>query len=167
MKQDFIVEILEFGKTALLNNGQGITFEETLKHLTDKGIQLKNPAVIWEVLNTCFRLPPAGNPEGRHILKTDAYFSHLEYIELQEARKSSRSANFFAVSALIITILTSAFSVYYSKLQIDSPTEIKQSQIDSVLNLHRRLHQEMNDLKKILILRNHNSDCDSRTKKPR
>ena len=151
MKKDFIIEIIEFGKTDLLNNGSGITFEETLKYLNDKGIILKEPSVIWHVLNTCFRLPTAGNPDGRHILKTDAYFSHLEYIELQEARKSSKTANIFAVSALFITILTSGFSIYYSKLQIDSPTEIKQSQWDSLLNINQRLHQDLRDHRKLLI----------------
>jgi hypothetical protein len=53
MKKDFVIEIIEFGKEDLLNNGKGITFEETLKYLKDKGFNLKEPAVIWRVLSGC------------------------------------------------------------------------------------------------------------------
>lgn len=64
-------------------------------------------------------------------------FRLLNYTALQEARKSSRSATFFAASALAISIISLIISAYLSYMQLNSPINIPIEFIEKIDGLSK------------------------------
>ncbi|PHR66110.1 hypothetical protein [Alcanivorax sp.] len=52
------------------------------------------------------------------------HFKLLEYVELQEARASSRTANKFAIAALIVSIISFSYSAYQSKKSMNTAIKL-------------------------------------------
>lgn len=148
MKNDIVIEILQFGRQNMLEHGTGLNSQEIKEHLEKKGFDMtipKNNTNLSNVMNQYFSLF-SQNPL-KYSLKLDAYFYLLEYEELQDARASSKQANWWAIIALIISILGSGASIYYSRLQIDTPSEIKQSQLDTLVSKLITIHKDISNLK--------------------
>lgn len=64
-----------------------------------------------------------------HILNSEHYFYRLEYIELQEARRSSRTA--FIISMIAIFISLTSLCLTWGSL--NKPISISQSQINQIV----------------------------------
>lgn len=64
-------------------------------------------------------------------------FRLLNYAALQEARESSRSATWFAVSALAISIISLIISAYLSYMQLNSPINIPTEFVEKIDRLSK------------------------------
>ena len=67
-----------------------------------------------------------------YILTSSAYFDYLSYIELSEARISSRQARFWSILALVISIGTGLGSI---GAQIFGNISLKKEQFEKIENL--------------------------------
>jgi hypothetical protein len=85
---------------------------------------------------------PGGVATNERILKTEYYFRLIEYQELQEARKASKSANRNSFIAITVSILAIIISIYMAYSQINSPVSIDQKQIEAITNRPLKLDQE-------------------------
>ncbi len=124
---DLYIEILKFGKSQV---GTSFKFSSLRDHLANKGY-IQDERIIWQFFadNFCDKNNPMGNdpqtspPEGGDFyLEDHAYFNLLEYEELQEARESSKVATKIAIAAIVISIISTGFSIYFSILQLDKST---------------------------------------------
>lgn len=64
-------------------------------------------------------------------------FRLLNYAALQEARASSRSATWFAISALAISIISLFISSYLSYMQLNSPINIPTEFVEKIEGLSK------------------------------
>lgn len=64
------------------------------------------------------------------------HFKLLEYVELQEARASSRTANRFAIAALIVSIISFSYSAHQSK-----------KAMNTAIKLPPKFYEAMQDIK--------------------
>jgi hypothetical protein len=64
-------------------------------------------------------------------------FRLLNYGALQEARESSRSATWFAVSALAVSIISLLISAYLSYMQLNSPINIPTEFVEKIDRLSK------------------------------
>lgn len=133
MKKDIIVETLRFGKEATTNHPKGLLKDEIKSHLKKLGFELNDGELLEFDLVFDSGFKQYMPTEGRYILGVDSYFTLLEYDELEEARKSSKAANRWAITALAISIITVIISIVFSVIQLKTPTEIKQSQINTIV----------------------------------
>ncbi|MBT6049643.1 MAG: hypothetical protein HOG49_22820 [Candidatus Scalindua sp.] len=137
-KDDLYIAILKHGYDKIR---EGVTYNDVRKHLMglghDVGPEPKEGASL------CFRLfqenfsDPMGQGRGVTVETTcfinmDAYFRYLEYIELKEARSSSKTATYFAIIAITISIIAMGFSIYFSYKQLISPTKIEAAQFEKI-----------------------------------
>lgn len=74
-------------------------------------------------------LSPSAGRNAPHVLNSEHYFHRLEYIELQEAKKSSNVA--FILS--IIAILISLSSLFLTWNSLNKAVNISQSQINQIV----------------------------------
>ena len=59
----------------------------------------------------------------------------IDYEEFKSANRNSRIATRFATAALLVSIVSTCFSIYFSNEQIDSKTKINQGQLNKILQL--------------------------------
>lgn len=71
--------------------------------------------------------------ESVFVLSYEAFFNYLDYLELQQARKSAQDANFYARVAIGIATLAFIVSVIFSIWQINHPVKIDESQLNYFL----------------------------------
>ncbi|WP_423708214.1 hypothetical protein [Undibacterium sp. WLX3042] len=64
-------------------------------------------------------------------------FRLLNYAALQEARESSRSATWFAISALAVSIISLIISAYLSYMQLNSPINIPLEFVEKIDRLSK------------------------------
>jgi hypothetical protein len=76
-------------------------------------------------------------------------FRLLNYVELQEARKSSRSATYFAVVALLVSIISLIFSACISIIQLNSPINIPLEFIEKIDGLSKEQIETKNAISDI------------------
>jgi hypothetical protein len=137
MKKDIIVEIIELGKRNLILQGNGITHKYIKDEILKKGFSFDEPGseiIIFSVLYSSFESQNNMHGDNRYKLKIEAYFSYLEYEELEDARASSKRATVWAIAALVVSIVSSLISIYYGQKQLETPTEIRQEQIELLIN---------------------------------
>jgi hypothetical protein len=136
---DLYISILRFGKEHL---EQGLTFQKLLDHLDKIKLKYDETSVIvfFNELFMCKRHPEGNNVSQKpkdnevYFLENEGYFKLLEYEELSEARQSSKKATTIAIIAIVISIIASTFSIYYSNMQLNTPTKIEESQIKIISN---------------------------------
>ena len=71
-----------------------------------------------------------GYTKCKYCIKSEILFSYIDYLELQEARKSSKSAMKWAIAAILINIVAIAVQIYTSK-----STQIDKIQFDEIKNI--------------------------------
>ncbi|MBA4241490.1 MAG: hypothetical protein C0448_12250 [Sphingobacteriaceae bacterium] len=132
MKDNIVTEILRYGRAKKPGREMGFTREELKTHLRNIGFKMdyEDDQTTNIIFDTCFMLNVRETMQ--HVMKADAYFKLLEYEELEEARTSSRQANVWAIVALSVSIIGTLCSIGFSLKQINTPTEIKQGQIDQI-----------------------------------
>ena len=123
-KGDLYIRVLEYGKE---NIGNPIKYAQIKQQLDDEGYEYDEFALkqfFGEVfVDGNF---PSGNEPGRinetgeYYLEAKGYFNLLEYIELKEARASSKKATYFAGAALTISALSFVASILFSLKSIGS-----------------------------------------------
>lgn len=137
--EDLYITLLRYGRDHLEN---GVTYTEVRAHLEKNGFNFRDnnnykDKHLRRLFPSLF-FSPGSSPnapvdhdpimdhsEGvRRHLRTEAYFQLLEYEELNEARASSRKAHWTAIFAIIISIIAMGFSVYYSHLQLTTPSHV-------------------------------------------
>ncbi len=69
----------------------------------------------------------------KFILKYDAYFNYIDYLELQAAKKSSIEANKNAKYALWAVVFTTLVSIILTIFQIKAPVEIDHQQLNEII----------------------------------
>lgn len=81
----------------------------------------------------------------KYALNLDSWFKYIDYAELEEARETARKADRHATIALCAVIITAIASLiisfFLSRWQIKSPVEIKEEQLEKIINT-------VNDLRK-------------------
>ena len=114
---DIYIEILKYGKS---NLGKPVTYSEIKDHLDSLDVEYDEFA-MWQLVRSVFidHDYPNGNQSpipthgGRFYLEARGYFDLLGYIELQEARESSKSAMFFASFALLLSLASFVIGIYF------------------------------------------------------
>jgi len=142
MKTDIIIEIINFGRQNLIGNNNGMTVDEINNHLIRKGLiqdNLNDKAKVNMFIGQIFT--STGVNDGTLMLKVESCFAILEYDELNEARRSAKSANCWALTALIVSIISTFISIYF----LVTPTEIKQEQIEQIILSNEKLNNKLVD----------------------
>jgi len=146
MENDIYIKVLKF---ALERGDEGLSYQEFKEEFgNDKEAiwisALKNQSLTHmdkEEVTT-------GTYTSYYILSFEARFKLIEYLELQEARSSSKIATRIAISALVVSIVSTSFSIY---LEILSSEEIK-SLFDKLNNTQKNIYSELK------LFRNTNSE---------
>lgn len=149
MKDDIIVEILKYGKTKKPGKEQGFTLDDITNYLKSLGfiMDLEEITTLNVIIERCFRINIPST--GQYVMTAEGYFTLLEYQELHEARESSKSANNWAIIALTVSIIATLSSIGFSIKQINTPTEIKQNQIDQIIQVIKKQNNLIDSLLKI------------------
>ena len=148
MKTNIVIEIMKFGRQNLLDGNVGVTIEDIFQNLIAKKLITNSENDKHKVESFIGQIfTDTATNEGKMMLKVDSCFALIEHEELQEARRSSKKATCFAIIAIAVSIITTGISIYYNKKQIASPTEVKQSQIDSITSSTKIIHKDMLDFK--------------------
>jgi hypothetical protein len=134
----FYIDAIEFG---IKNVNSGYTFNEFCSHMESKKHRPNNksddPAKhTWHRIYIDLSFPSNEGGDKR-FLNPDFYFSYLDYYELKEARKSSRTAMISASLAIIISIL----GVY---LQYSNSVEVKEAQFNKLIGVIERINKVPN-----------------------
>lgn len=143
MKDNLHIAILKFGRTKLQ---EGITFDELETHLRESGYKVNKDRLklyvfgAYETLNLADR----GSSQKAAVrgvklsLTMESTFRLIEFEEFRGANRSSRIAIWFATAALVVSIVSTVFSVVFSMKQLDSSSEIDQLQVDGILGATNR-----------------------------
>jgi len=150
--KDVYIKILEFG----INRIGGFTYNEIISAKELKNLEKWEKDIIDKYLLSAFRNKQHVNQmksadyetmffiiEGgdgnyndnttKYVLSLDSRFKYIDYIELKEAREMSRQANKNANKALWFAVATIIISIILTFLQIYSPVEIKNKQINQIV----------------------------------
>lgn len=159
MKNDIIVEILKYGRSKKPGREMGFTRDELKSHLKDLGFKMdyEDDQTTNIIFDSCFL--PYVPTKGLYVMKADAYFTLLEYEELEEARASSKQANIWAIVALSVSVIATGLSVFFSIRQINTPTEIKQLQIDQITHSLCKQTQQIDSLLKVTQTHDSGNKC--------
>ena len=116
-QEDLYIKILTFGKE---NIGKPIKYSQMQQYLDNEGYEYDEFA-LRQFFTAVFidRKSPTGNDPGRHpseegvfYLEHHGYFNLLDYIKLQEARQSSKTAVYIAIAALVVSIMVLLISIF-------------------------------------------------------
>jgi len=108
-------------------------FEAPKINLSTKNKQQKSIAKCASDINT-------------YYLTFEAISSYYDYLELKEARETSKKAFNFSITAIIISLTTLLISVYYSHKQINTPISIEEKQINEIT----KVDKDYNELLKVI-----------------
>ena len=148
-KEDLYISVLKFGKA---NIGRPFKYIELQKYLNKKGYKYEEFA-LRQFFAALFvsRDSPSGNDTGRPIndnydffLEHSGYFNLMEHEELNSARKSSLVAKCFAIIAIIISIISTYTSIYFSNRQLNTPSTISPNQFEQIKNTN--IKAELNEI---------------------
>lgn len=122
-KKFLIIDLIEQG---LKDNSVYFTEEEYsnwVKKLPEKDVQIAH-----YFRNNCFN----NWSETKHGIKThylrlkpEFYFNYIDHLELIEARKNAKEARYFALIAIIISVLAIVIGVFM-------PLDLKESTVKSI-----------------------------------
>jgi hypothetical protein len=137
-KDDLYIAILKHGYD---KKQEGATYKSVKEHLENLGYVF-NTVDMDQLYHRLFHQVfshPKGKELARQVnqeticyMEMDAYFNYLEYIELKEARRSSKRATWFATGAIVISIVAMGVSIYFSIKQLKSPTKIETTQFEKI-----------------------------------
>jgi len=156
-KKEIIIEMLRFGKSKNFASPNGFTEDELKNHLRGLGFQLNEYEMqdYAYTLGTCFfknTLSPI-----TYKLSLKSYFDLIDYEELQHAynvgdnaRKEAVKANNWSTFAMVISILSLILSTVFSVVQINSTTEIKNEQLQQLINSNAAVSQNILQLQKTI-----------------
>jgi hypothetical protein len=149
MTDNIIVEILKYGRIKKPGKEMGFTRDDLKLHLKNLGFKMdyEDDQTTNIIFDNCFTLNVP--QKGQYVMRADAYFTLLEYEELEEARASSKQANIWAIVALGASILGTIFAIGFSLKQINTPTEIKQTQIDQIVSVLTAQKKQIDSLIKL------------------
>ncbi|MFQ5432359.1 MAG: hypothetical protein ACE5EN_07640 [Nitrospinota bacterium] len=130
-KEDLYITLIRYGREHLKN---GTDTDAAYNYLKEQGFvfEEKNQALFGNVFHTIFYRPVI--TRGNYFLKLEYYFQLLEYEELNEARNNSSWAHFFAICAIMISIMVGGYQIF-------KPSEVKliPSQQKQITNLNKKL----------------------------
>lgn len=151
-ENDSYIALLELGKNNVL---EGVSYKEIRDYLYKHGyFSDENELRLKTLIISCFHLYDSGNSissgweffdnnsDTRLCLDLESYFSFLEYVELNEARQSSKIAHVWSVIAMIISIITLLASIYFSNKQLGAPITIESTQFDQIKALLDKIPKE-------------------------
>lgn len=137
--ENIYLDALEYGEKLLIEK-QGITREQLRKHLADKGYMFstREERRLFDDLGREAFFIFVGDPSNRkYYLNIEGYFKLLAYRELNDARKSSKEARWYAILAIILSTITLFVSIYFSNKSLKQKTTIEDRQfevIESILH---------------------------------
>lgn len=93
---------------------------------------------------------------AKFIIKYDAYFNYMDYLELQAAKQTSIDANKNAnkalcwvvitfISTIILTLISIGVSFHQANKQINNPTTLNEKQFNEMINT---IQNQRNQFKK-------------------
>ncbi len=138
MEDSIFIKVLEHGEEVGLE-GTNMSF---LKNYIEKRLlidftqtdQKHKKIPLEHLLGECFEKFQGGKNGKNYILKTEYYFRLVEYRELQEARAAAKSANRNAFIAIGISIFTLVVSAVLTFTQLNIPTTINKSDLQTLIN---------------------------------
>jgi len=151
-KKDPYIAILDFYHEKL---PEPLSFQEVCEHLYEKGYitdaeisfisgksgildhetrkELRTRKNLFHTLYVQSGTTIINNNDGWRLMSLESYFQRLEYIELQESRKTSK----WAVTLSILAIIISCFSAYFAWESLQKPLNINPSQIKELIGAIR------------------------------
>ena len=142
-KDDFVIKMLKYGAEDLSSGGDGITVNDLKEKLEKDGYSFKEPKGNFKlgyILKHAFKQLRS---DGKHCLQIESYFNLLEYIELKEARQSSKRAMWAAIIAIALSFCSFIVSIYYSDKSANSPVKLDQTQFNTLQeNLTNKTHSQ-------------------------
>lgn len=150
-EKSLYIAILEFGVSKI---DTGFKNSDLLIYLKQNGLEvnIEDPVQLlrfFMFLNDNFfeghdnrRYSSVGETKNyTYFIRSEAYFNYLDYIELQEALKSSREAKSISIGAIVISALFAVASICFQIAQMDRPVEIESSQIKDLKETTVQLDQ--------------------------
>jgi len=137
-KDDLYIAILKHGYDKI---NEGVTYDSVRQHLEKLGYSFDaddNISRLHKLFYETFSLHTGKKTRGtvdsesKYYIDIDAYFKLVEYTELKEARRASKNATYFAIIAIVISIVAFGFSIYFSIKQLKSPTKIETTQFEMI-----------------------------------
>lgn len=149
--KNIYIDILKIGS----ENFQGFTKVELEEKLKEKGYDFSANSdyekILVSIFYDAFVVPGHGNAsmQNKNVLKMDAYFNYLEYVELQEARQSAKEAKSLSIKALWISAILAGASILLSIIsicfQINGSLKINDSEPIKIIQVER---EKVGDIKK-------------------
>jgi hypothetical protein len=153
-KEDLYIAVLNYGKNHI---GKPFLFSDLERYLKEKGYAYEEFALRQFFAALFISLESPGGNDQHHpinknqkfFLEKDGYFHLLEHQELKSARKYSLQATWFAIIAIIISVVSTCFSIYYSNKQLEAASTIRQDQIEQLKS--NNLDSILIELKKLRV----------------
>ena len=133
------IAVLKFGKEHI---GKPFLFSDLEQYLKDKGYRTKNLHSFFFAALFISHESPGGNDQNvpinknhKYFLEKDGYFHLLEHEELKSARKYALQATWllhYNNCYFLYQLFSTCFSIYYSHKQLNTPTTIRQEQIEQL-----------------------------------
>jgi len=143
MQENIYINILKLASKRALG---GLSYKEFKNEFGDD----KEAIFLSAINNSSFVLKPGNREESDklesyYLLSFEGNMRLFDYLERKAARKSVLNATRFAIAALLISIISTTLSIYYSNQLINTPTRLAQSQI-TILNgsATRQLVEDIN-----------------------
>jgi hypothetical protein len=138
-KDDIYISLIKFG---IDKSEEGVKLSEIKSHLLSLEYKFYEIGIhrivsdLFTPLNPKTHSPELEMMEDKPMhLTVESTFRWLEYIELHEARQSSKSAMRIAIIAIVISVLTGIFSIYIGVKQMNSPAKFEKEQFKTIENL--------------------------------
>lgn len=130
MKDSIYIKILEYGENAGI---KGLSHDEILEKLKSDSliegeIDLVIQNRITSIFYECFE-KTTGSEHNTRLLKPEYFYRLIEFRELEESRKASKSANRNAFLAIGISVLAIIAGIVSAITQLNSSISINSKQI--------------------------------------
>ncbi|MFV2055545.1 MAG: hypothetical protein ACC707_03715 [Thiohalomonadales bacterium] len=149
MKNDIYLNILKF---TLKRGHNGLSYKEFKDEFGDN----KEAIFLSAINNSSFVLKSANRKESDKLesyflLSFEGNMRLFDYLERKTARKSILNATRFAMAALLVSILSTTVSIYYSNQLINTPSQLIQSQVTTLDgSATRHVVEHINDKQNII-----------------
>lgn len=140
-RQDIYIKAIMYGSQRDTFTIQDITehLDLTKEQEFRLAFQIKNKEIFYHDRSNYLE----GYDQGESInlsLSVEDEFRLLEYIELKEARASSKQATWFASAALVVSILTAFLSTYFSYKSLNSEINYPETVKEDIREIKESLH---------------------------
>ena len=143
MDNDIYIRVLEFARK---RGSEGFSYKEFKEEFGED----KEAIFVSALTNSSFshmrgKGEGVGTFDSYYILSFEGRFKLFEYFELKAAQRSSLVATRFAMAALVVSVIATIFSIYYSNLQISSPNRLDQLQLKALSSsLSKSIESDIN-----------------------